>query len=290
MSSRCSSADQVLVVPAGNPATGSTLSQTHSTGTAVSSCSTMLRRWSASVTATQWMSLASSSGAKAEPTTSRTRGSEIWCSNDVQSTGPGSPRSSSRPPVAVYQRANSAAVLDFPAPAKACSSTIRCRSKARSSASSVSSRPKNPTSGAAGTAPRPDGARPGADTQDWLLGRREQGQRQRLVDRRHHPVLQRDGLGPDQAGRVGVERLAGQGRRTAEAAAGEQCGVEVGDELGRGDDVDVVAHRHDARDARVGDLRGERAVGPDPVVDGLPGWRVGPSDWPVPRHRRSGRR
>ena len=66
-------------------------------------------------------------------------------------------------------------------------------------------------------------------------------------------------------GSVG-QRLAGDRGRAPEAAAGEQGGVEVGDELGRGDDVDVVAHRHHTGHARVGDLRGERPVGPDPVV------------------------
>ena len=60
--------------------------------------------------------------------------------------------------MAAYQRANSAAVADLPAPAKACSSTTGWVSNARSRASSVSSRPKNPASGGRGSPPDPAAA------------------------------------------------------------------------------------------------------------------------------------
>ena len=63
-SSSCSAGVQALGVPAGNPATGSTLSHTHSTGSCARTCSTMSRRWPGSVSAAQGMPLASSSAAK----------------------------------------------------------------------------------------------------------------------------------------------------------------------------------------------------------------------------------
>jgi hypothetical protein len=62
------------------------------------------------------------------PILSSTRASGKWRSKLENKTGP------STPPVSAYQRANSAAVEVLPLPAKACSSTIRWVSKARSSA------------------------------------------------------------------------------------------------------------------------------------------------------------
>ena len=63
--SSCSAGVQALGVPAGNPVTGSTLSQTHSTGSCASTCSTMSRRWPGSVTAarrSRWPPAARRSG------------------------------------------------------------------------------------------------------------------------------------------------------------------------------------------------------------------------------------
>ena len=49
--------------------------------------------------------------------------------------------------------------------------------------------------------------------------------------------------------------------------------VDVLDEPGRGVNVDLVAHRHHARHALVGDLGGQRPIGADPLVH--PGRRIG---------------
>ena len=182
----CSSAVQAQGVPAGNPATGSMLSHTHSTGTGASICSTRSRRWAGSVIAAQWMPLASSSGANGRRLCPAPGPGAGGARRRYHSTGP--VRSLVSPPVAAYQRANSAAVVVLPAPAKACSSTTRSVSNARSSASRVSSRPKNPISGPPAP-PIPPRAPPGSawsgSTRAWsLAGGGAQAQRHRLVDRR----------------------------------------------------------------------------------------------------------
>ena len=104
---------------------------------------------------------------------------------------------------------------DLPAPAKACSSTTGWVSNARSRASSVSSRPKNPASGGRGTppAPAPPLHRPGLgggelDQRRRAFRRAQQHQRRGLVDDRDGPVLQRDRRS---------RRSAGPGQRPAPA-------------------------------------------------------------------------
>ena len=85
---------------------------------------------------------------------------------------------------------------------------------------------------------------------------------------------------------------AASARRAAVAAwprvlPGEQVGVQVGDVLGGGDDVDVVPHRHHAGHPGVGDLGGQRPVRPDPRMH-IPPARPPPAarphraGWPVP--------
>ena len=108
--SACSSADHADAVPSGNPATGSTLSHTHSTGTCPRICNATFRR-SPSDSASHSIRFCRSSGSNTLPTSSSACVSVVRRSKLVHSTGP------STPPVLAYHRANSAAVLVFPLPA-----------------------------------------------------------------------------------------------------------------------------------------------------------------------------
>ena len=220
-SSCCSAGVQALSVPAGNPATGSMLSQIHSTGTCASSCSATSRRCPSSRVA-HWIPAPSRAGPNWPPIWSSSRASGTCWVNGVNSTP-------AVPPVSAYQRANSSAVEVLPAPAQACSSTTRSRSKARSSASSVSSRPKNPASGPAGSPrSRPARSRP-ASAWSKLIEQApaaglwgQQGQRGGLVDHRHHPVLQRHRPPADLPLRVRGQLPPRRGHRAAERLPGQQ--------------------------------------------------------------------
>jgi hypothetical protein len=99
--------------------------------------------------------------------------------------------------------------------------------------------------------------RPLGDLRCVRVGR-AQGQWLGFVDGGHQPVLQRDGVRADLPMRVGRQRLARARHRRAQRLACREALVEVLDEPGRGIDVAVVAHRHHARHALVGDLAGQR--------------------------------
>ena len=169
--SACSSAVHIDGVPVGNPATGSTLSQIHSTGTCARTCTATSRRCRSS-NACQATPERVNNGSNTSANSLSTTASGLCCSNDENSTTPSPNRTSANPPVDRYQPANSTAVDVFPLPANACSNTIRWPSNARSNASNVSSRPKNPTSGRAGNRSScRTGCAPGSATSMWTCPR-----------------------------------------------------------------------------------------------------------------------
>jgi hypothetical protein len=94
----------------------------------------------------------------------------------------------------------------------------------------------------------------------------KQRQRGCLPDHGHHPVTQRQRLERDLTLRLGGQLAAAGGDRLTQRLPVGKCGVPVADELCGGDDVDVVAHRHDPADPSVDHLLSQRPVRPHPLM------------------------
>ena len=71
--------------------------------------------------------------------------------------------------------------------------------------------------------------------------------------------------------------FAAEGDGLAEGEALGEGVIEIGDELGGGDDIDIIAHGDDAGNAGIHDLLGQRAKGTDFVVNSF--WFLGGGLW-----------
>ena len=92
---------------------------------------------------------------------------------------------------------------------------------------------------------------------------REELNRRGLIHDGHGPVLQRDRIVGDGAQGLCGQLLAAQRHGLAQRLTLRQRRVQIGHELGGGDDVDVIAHRYHAAHARVHHFLGEGAEGAD---------------------------